>query len=83
MPAHEHLDAMICKAAQMRERSQDRIVAAFRQQIDGEGAGPTDEDLQAFARLTAVEEALRRSRSAMPPGAAVVEWLELVRPLPL
>ncbi|VTU20202.1 hypothetical protein SRS16CHR_02595 [Variovorax sp. SRS16] len=83
MPAHEleSIDGMIRKATQMRQLAQARIVAAFREQLEGKSSGPTDEDLHAFARLAHVEEALHRSRSSLPLGADAVAWLdELARP---
>jgi hypothetical protein len=63
--------SMVSKASHMRELAQDRIVRAFRSQIDGQGAGPSDEDLQSFARLALVEDALRRSCLVRPPKPAL------------
>ena len=60
-------------AVQLREAVHLRIVAAFRRQLEGTGAGPADVELRLFARIAVVEErlrrALRRSRS-FPPCAA-------------
>lgn len=61
-------------ATDTRHLAQERIVAAFRQQLQGEGPGPTDADLQSFARLVLVENALLKEL-----GAAVV--LAATRPL--
>lgn len=79
----ESLDAMLCKATQMRERSQDRIVADFRMQLEGKGTGPTDEELQAFARLTHVEEVLRRLTTDTPLGDAATVRLGPMQKSPL
>lgn len=54
--------SMVGKATQMRLLAQDRIVHAFRKQLQGQGPGPTDDDLQCFARMALVEEALQRLR---------------------
>ncbi|MGO4392567.1 hypothetical protein AB4Z46_14565 [Variovorax sp. M-6] len=61
-------------ATDTRHLAQERIVAAFRQQLQGEGPGPSDADLQSFARLVLVENALLKEL-----GAAVV--LAASRPL--
>ncbi|VTU34778.1 hypothetical protein [Variovorax sp. PBL-E5] len=47
-------------ATRMREMAQQRIVDTFRRQLDDEGPGPTDDELQSFARLALVEQALHR-----------------------
>ena len=45
-------------AMRVRKVMQDRIVVAFRRQIEGSGPGPTDEALQMFARLAVAEQRL-------------------------
>lgn len=53
------LRAAASTSTQVREMAQERIVNAFRQFLDGTGTGPTDADLQSFARLALVERALQ------------------------
>ena len=60
--------SMMAKASEMRAFAQDRIVRAFRSQIEGKGQGPFDGDLQSFARLALVENTLRRS--CLTPASA-------------
>lgn len=48
---------------------QDRIVCAFRKQLDGSGPGPADAELLMFARLAVAEQRLGRSLAQ-----AKVEW---------
>jgi hypothetical protein len=43
-----------------REMVHDRIVLAFRDQLQRQGPGPTDADLQSFARLALVERTLHK-----------------------
>ena len=43
-----------------REMAHDRIVLAFRNQVQRQGPGPSDGDLQSFARLALVEHTLRK-----------------------
>ena len=47
-------------AMRAREAIHERIVHAFRQSIAGFGPGPTDFDLQLFARLAVNEQRLKR-----------------------
>ncbi len=47
-------------AARARRAVQLRIVDAFGRHLRGAGAGPTYEDLQAFAKLAVAEQRLRR-----------------------
>lgn len=67
-PARRFLDpcersARRARAAAVRVRKavQGRIVRAFRKQIEGSGAGPSDIDLLMFARLAIAEQRLGRS----------------------
>lgn len=57
-------------ATDTRHLAQERIVVAFRQQLQGEGPGPTDADLQSFARLVLVENALLKELGAAVARAA-------------
>ena len=54
------LEAASATATQARELAQNRIVLAFRSQLEGAGPGPSDADVQSFARLALVERALRK-----------------------
>ncbi|SEB12618.1 hypothetical protein [Variovorax sp. YR216] len=54
------LEAARTTATQARELAQDRIVRAFRSQLEGTGPGPSDADVQCFARLALVEKALQK-----------------------
>lgn len=47
-------------AAQVRSAVVDRIVLAFRKQIEGRGPGPADADLLLFARVAIAERRLLR-----------------------
>lgn len=57
------------QAVRAREAMQSRIVHAFRRDIAGAGSGPTDLDLQLFARLAVAERRLKRGL-----GRARVLW---------
>jgi hypothetical protein len=46
-------------ATHARELAQQRIVMAFRAYVHGQGPGPTDSELQIFAKLAVVEHALQ------------------------
>jgi hypothetical protein len=48
-------------AVKVRKEIQDHIVRAFRDQVEGAGCGPTDADLQTFARRAVAEQRLGRS----------------------
>ena len=48
-------------AANAREAVQARIVSAFRRDVEGTGPGPSEFDLQLFARLAVTERRLKRS----------------------
>ncbi len=54
------LEAASTSATRARELAQDRIVLAFRAQLEGAGPGPSDADVQCFARLALVEKAFRK-----------------------
>ena len=54
------LEAASSTATRARELAQNRIVSAFRSQLEGAGPGPSDADVQSFARLALVERALRK-----------------------
>ena len=58
----------LAAAARARRAVQVRIVDAFRSHVRGAGAGPTDEDLQAFAKLAVAEQRLRRRLAASKPS---------------
>lgn len=47
-------------ATTLREAAQASIVRSFRAYVDGDGPGPSDENLQTFARLVVNEQRLRR-----------------------
>jgi hypothetical protein len=47
-------------AVHAREVMHSQIVSAFRQDIAGAGPGPSDQDLQLFARFAVAEARLRR-----------------------
>lgn len=47
-------------AANAREAVQARIVCAFRRDVEGSGPGPSEFDLQLFARLAVTERRLKR-----------------------
>jgi hypothetical protein len=51
-----------------RKAAQDRIVLAFRLQVEGSGPGPTDAELRTFARLDVAEQRLRRSHCRAKVG---------------
>jgi hypothetical protein len=52
------LRTVAATATDTRGLAHHRIVTEFRKQLQGEGPGPTDADLQSFARLVLVETAL-------------------------
>jgi hypothetical protein len=54
----ERIDLAV--AARARRAVQQRIVDAFGRHVRGAGAGPTNEDLQVFAKLAVAEQRLRR-----------------------
>ena len=54
------LETATTTATRARERAHDRIVIAFRSQLEGAGPGPSDADVQCFARLALVEKALQK-----------------------
>jgi hypothetical protein len=56
-------------AANAREAVQERIVNAFRRDVEGTGPGPSEFDLQLFARLAVAEQRLKRCF-----GRAKVQW---------
>ncbi|MDM0109796.1 hypothetical protein QTH97_33105 [Variovorax sp. J22R24] len=64
-------------AAHAREAMQSRIVSAFGRDIAGAGPGPTDFDLQMFARLAVAERRLKRG-----VGRAKVLWPCVGTPAP-
>ncbi|WP_157731201.1 hypothetical protein [Variovorax sp. HW608] len=54
------LEACSTTATRARELAQNRIVSAFRSQLEGAGPGPSDAQVQSFARLALVERALQK-----------------------
>jgi hypothetical protein len=50
-------------ASRLRELAHQRIVDSFRAQLRNGGPGPSDEDLQSFARLAWLEHTLMRPRA--------------------
>lgn len=54
------LEAVRATATRSRELAQDRIVRAFRSQLEGAGSGPSDAEVQSFARFVLVEKALQK-----------------------
>ena len=52
------LRTVAATASGTRALAHERIVCEFRKQLQGEGPGPTEADLQCFARLVLVETAL-------------------------
>lgn len=55
-------EVLVAQALAARQLAHDRIVLAYREQLCGNGPGPTEGDLQAFARLVLVEQTLVRLR---------------------
>ena len=53
-------EALVTAATRARELAEQKIVAAFRIYLCEHGPGPTDSDLQIFAKLAVVEHALQR-----------------------
>jgi hypothetical protein len=53
-------------ASRLRELAHHRIVDAFRAQLQQAGPGPSDDDLQSFARLAWLEHALVRHPARSP-----------------
>jgi len=47
-------------AASLRESAQAAIVRSFKAELNGCGPGPTDQELQTFARLAVAEQRLKR-----------------------
>jgi hypothetical protein len=58
-------------ATHVRELAQARIVEAFREFLCGAGQGPTESDLQSFARLALVERALEKHLGSFMAWSAV------------
>lgn len=54
------LEAAAATATCARELAHDRLVSAFRAQLDGDGSGPSDAEVESFARLALVERALQK-----------------------
>ncbi|MDM0107579.1 hypothetical protein QTH97_21705 [Variovorax sp. J22R24] len=54
------LESAAATASRAREMAHERIVLAFRNQLQRQGPGPSDADLQSFARLALVERALHK-----------------------
>ena len=54
-------------AMRARKAVQASIAEAFGRYVDGVGPGPTDEQLQAFARLAIAEQRLERRLRWPPP----------------
>ena len=57
-------DELVAQASAARRLAHDRIVFAYREQLCGKGPGPTEGDLQAFARHVLVEQAHVRRRQS-------------------
>ena len=55
-------DVLVAQALAARRFAQDSIVFAYREQLCGNGPGPTEGDLQAFARHVLVEQSHVRLR---------------------
>ena len=55
-------DVPIAQAVAARRLAHDRIVFAYREQLCGNGPGPTEGDLQAFARHVLAEQTHVRLR---------------------
>ena len=55
-------DVLIAQAVAARRLAHDRIVFAYREQLCGNGPGPTEADPQAFARHVLVEQSHVRLR---------------------
>lgn len=53
-------DAVKTAATRLRESAQATIVRSFRDYLESGGPGPTDEELQTFARLAVAEQRLQR-----------------------
>jgi hypothetical protein len=53
-------------ATTLKDGAQADILRAFRAYLEGEGAGPTNEEIQRFARFAIDEERLRRRYGARP-----------------
>jgi hypothetical protein len=56
-------------AVRAREAVQKRIVQAFRCDVEGTGPGPSESDLELFARLAVAEQRMKRDF-----GRAKVQW---------
>jgi len=56
------VDELVAQASAARRLAHDRIVFAYREQLCGNGPGPTEGDLQAFARHAIVEQSHVRLR---------------------
>ena len=52
-------------AARARRAVQHRIVVAFGRHVEGSGPGPTDAELQQFARLAVAEQRLGRRLASL------------------
>src|SRR5215207_1096979 len=59
-PGAQAMSVVLTVATQLRESAQDAIVRSFRIHLDGSGSGPTDEELQTFARYAVAEQRLQR-----------------------
>ena len=55
-------DVLVAQALAARRLAHDRIVFAYREQLCGNGPGPTEGDLQAFARHALAEQTHVRLR---------------------
>ncbi|MDM0014170.1 hypothetical protein QTH87_17160 [Variovorax sp. J22P168] len=61
------LRSVAATASGTRLLAHERIVGAFREQLQGAGPGPSEAELESFARLVVVERALMKEL-----GTAVV-----------
>jgi len=66
-------DLLIAQALAARQLAHDRIVLAFREQLCGNGPGPSEGDLQAFARHVLVEQTLLHLRQGGARGSRLSE----------
>lgn len=61
-------------AVRLRRALHSAIVQAFRRQLQGTGAGPTEAQLRRFARTAIVEERLQRALGGTDGRRAPTPW---------
>ncbi|MBO9514689.1 MAG: hypothetical protein J7549_11280 [Variovorax sp.] len=54
------LEAAAATASRARKIAHDKLVRAFRAQLEGVGPGPSEAQLRSFARLAMAERALQK-----------------------